>query len=67
MERELYSIAVIVVIILLFAMNRTQLLGLEPSYPCLIILKLQKNAVAMEKFSELHSSKKGLQTARLEY
>jgi hypothetical protein len=60
MERELDSITVIVMIILLFTMNRTQPLELEPSYPCLMILKLQKNAVAAEKFSELHSSKKGL-------
>jgi hypothetical protein len=67
MEREFYSIVVIVVIILLFAMNRMQLLELEPLLPCPMILSLQKNAVAVEKFLELHSSKKGLQMVRLEY
>jgi hypothetical protein len=30
---------------LLFAMNRMQLLELEPLLPCLMILRLQKNAV----------------------
>jgi hypothetical protein len=44
MEREFYSIVVIVVIILLFAMNRMQLLESEPLLPCPMILRLQKKA-----------------------